>query len=160
MGFFDGCRVYHRLGRAAKVLKEYMCAARVGWWLCWSAPIIQWCSLPRLCRYASARVRFSSGRLEPSRVIAIVHRVSGAPLFLLPVFPRTCMRRSLALYRELTRMGYGAAIHFGVRCAGTELEGHSWVTLNGAPIGEPHSLEPLSVAYSYPDDSEPRRSRP
>ena len=139
------------------MLKEYLCAARVGWWLCWSAPIVRWCTLPGLCRYASARARFSARRLEAPRVIAIVCRVCRARLFSLPIFPRACMRRSLALYRELTRMGYPATIHFGVRRLGTELAGHSWVTLAGVPIGEPHPLELLSIAYSYPPPSIPSR---
>jgi hypothetical protein len=71
------------------------------------------------------------------------------PLFSLPIFPRACMRQSLALYRELTRMGYSAAIHFGVRREGSELIGHSWVTVNGIPVAESLPLQALLVTYSY-----------
>ena len=79
---------------------------------------MRWCSLPTLCRRASARRPVHSGRLDLPRVVAIVRRVCRLPLFSLPFFPRACMRQSLALYRELTRMGYPAAIHFGVRREG------------------------------------------
>jgi hypothetical protein len=132
------------------VLKEYLCAARVGLWLCWSVPIVRWCSLPTLCREASGRRRLSARRLDPSRVVEIVCRVCELPLFALPIFPRACLRRSLALYRELTRMGYPAAIHFGVRREATGLTGHSWVTMNGVSIAEPRSMQFLTVTYSFP----------
>jgi hypothetical protein len=84
-----------------------------------------------------------------ARVVAIVTRVCRLPIFSRPVFARACVRQSLALFRELTRMGYPAAIHFGVRREGAALTGHSWVTVGGVPIGESHPLEALSVTYSY-----------
>ncbi|HEX5108073.1 MAG TPA: lasso peptide biosynthesis B2 protein [Vicinamibacterales bacterium] len=131
------------------MLSEYLCAIRVGWWMWWSAAMVRWCSLPGLCREASLHARLSTPRLDPARVAAIVSRVSRLPLFSLPIFPRACMRQSLALYRELTRMGYPAAIHFGVHRAGAGLSGHSWVTLDGVPISESHSLEQLTITYSH-----------
>ena len=110
---------------------------------------MRWCSLPGLCRHASLRPRLSAHRLDPSRLVAIVCRVCRVPLFSLPIFPRACMRQSLALYRELTRMGYAATIHFGVRREGARISGHSWVTLDGIPLAESHPVQPLSVTYSY-----------
>lgn len=83
-------------------------------------------------------------------MVAVVRRVCGLPLFSLPIFPRACLRQSLALYRELTGLGYATAIHFGVRREGATFIGHSWVTVNGVPIAEPCSLQPLSITYSYP----------
>ena len=143
------------------MLKEYSCAVRVGWWLLRSAPLVRWCSLPTLCREASVRRQFSARRLDPSRVVAIVRRVCRLSLFALPVFPRACLRQSLALYRELTRMGDPAAIHFGVRREGAGLSGHSWVTLAGVPIAETQPVQQLSITYSYPGTTvQPQRSRP
>ena len=127
-----------------------MCAARVGLWLCQSAVIVRWCSLPTLCRRASTRRKIRSDGLDLSRVVAVVSRVCQSRLFSLPIFPRACMRQSLALYRELTRMGYPATIHFGVRREGSGITGHSWVTLNAVPLAEPHPVQSLSVTYSYP----------
>lgn len=137
------------------MLNEYLCAARVGSWLCYCAVVVRWYSLSTLCRRASARPRIGSERLDVPRVVAIVRRVCGLPLFSLPIFPRTCMRQSLALYRELTRMGYSPAIHFGVRREGVELIGHSWVTVDGTPVAESRSLQLLSVTYSYSASLQP-----
>ena len=131
------------------LLKEYTCAARVGVWLCRTAVSVRSDSLPALCRKASASRPISAGRLDLARVVAIVVRVCQLPLFSVPCFPRPCLRQSLALYRELTRMGYPATIHFGVRRDGSELAGHSWVTVNGVPVAEPRSISSLAVTYSY-----------
>ena len=131
------------------MLKDYICAARVGLWLCRSALIVRRSSLPTVCRAASLRRPNHPGRLDASRVIAIVRRVCRLPLFSLPIFPRLCVRQSLALYRELNRLGYPAAIHFGVRREGAELTGHSWVTVNGVAIAEPHTVHSLAITYSY-----------
>ena len=87
--------------------------------------------------------------MDLSRVAAVVHRVCRLCLFSLPLFPRACMRHSLLLYRELTRMGYPATIHFGVRRESAGLVGHSWVTVNGAPVGERGPLPSLAITYSY-----------
>jgi hypothetical protein len=131
------------------MFREYRCAARVAWWLCHSAVLARWYSLPALCRKASSHRSLPASRIQPARVIAVVQGVCGLPLFSLPFFPRACMRRSLALYRELTRMGHPATIHFGVRRENAALVGHSWVTLNGVPVGERDPLPTLSVTYSH-----------
>jgi hypothetical protein len=137
------------------MLREYICAARVGLWLCQSAFLVRWCSLPALCRAASAGRRIHSGRLEPSRLAAVVHRVCGLPVFSLPIFPRVCVRRSLALHRELSRMGYATTICFGVRRDGSGLSGHSWVAVNGVPLAEPHPVHALTLTYSYSAPNQP-----
>ena len=109
---------------------------------------MRWCSLPIVCREAARRHSHAS-RLELSRVVAIVRRVCRLRVFTMPMFPRACVRQSLGLFRELTRMGYPVAIHFGVRREGTALTGHSWVTVEGSPIAEVHPLDALAVTYSY-----------
>ena len=131
------------------MFREYLCAARVAWWLCRSAVLMRRCSLPALCRKASSHRAMAVSRIHPARVLAVVQRVCSLPLFSLPLFPRACTRRSLALYRELTRMGHPATIHFGVRRENAALAGHSWVTLNGVPMGERDPLPTLSVTYSH-----------
>jgi hypothetical protein len=135
--------------RIMALLREYICAARVGVWLCRIAVSVRSDSLPALCRRASACRPISAGRLDLARVVAIVARVCQLPLFSVSCFPRPCLRQSLALYRELTRMGYPAAIHFGVRRDGSDLAGHCWVTVNGVPVAEPQSISSLSVTYSH-----------
>ena len=65
-------------------------------------------------------------------------------------FPRPCLRQSLTLYRVLTRMGYPVEIHFGVRKAGDDLQGHSWVTIEGKPVADRTRMDVFKAVYSYP----------
>lgn len=48
----------------------------------------------------------------------------------------TCLTRSVVLYRLLEPYD-GVAIHFGFRRRDGALEGHAWVTVDGAAVGEP-----------------------
>lgn len=67
---------------------------------------------------------------------------------------RPCLLRSLVLYRYCWKRGLPASIHFGVRSGVDGLEGHSWVTLYGAPLGESAGgLRPYVAIYSYPADA-------
>jgi hypothetical protein len=50
----------------------------------------------------------------------------------------------------LNRMGYPARIHFGVQKNGSVFEGHSWVTLNGKPLGERAPQAKFATVYSHP----------
>jgi hypothetical protein len=134
--------------RKVRPLGEYLCAVRVAFSLCTIAGLMRWCSLPGLCRRAVSRST-KTGQLDLDRVVAIVARVCRMRVFSASWFPRACMRRSLALYRELTRMGYPATIHFGVRRDGAELVGHSWVTVDGCPVGEARLVQSLAIAYSH-----------
>ncbi len=62
--------------------------------------------------------------------------VAGLPFFFYPLFPKTCLRRSLVLYRHLVRLGLDPELWVGVRKDGSELAGHAWVLLEGKPAGE------------------------
>jgi Transglutaminase-like superfamily len=81
--------------------------------------------------------------------VRIVARVCRMCLFDLPVFPRRCLRRSLALHSVLTRMGLEVEIHFGVRKEGPDLHGHSWVTVDGVPVAERSPAEAFRPIFSY-----------
>jgi Transglutaminase-like superfamily len=84
------------------------------------------------------------------RAVEIVVRVCRLGLFHVPVFPRACLTQSLTLYRTLRRMGYSAEIHFGIRKDGKDLRGHSWVTLEGKPVGDRTRTGVFAAVYSYP----------
>lgn len=83
------------------------------------------------------------------RAVTIVSRLCEMQHFRLPMFPKPCLRRSLALYRVLTHMGYPVEIHFGVRKQGQELAGHSWVTIHGHPVAEQSRPKNFRPVYSY-----------
>jgi hypothetical protein len=56
----------------------------------------------------------------------------------------------LTLYRVLTHMGYPVELHFGVCKAGDDLQGHSWVTIEGKPVAERTGTYLYKTVYSYP----------
>jgi hypothetical protein len=125
-------------------------SVRVGFWLCVLPLRLRVFSLPMLL-HRLTRVRRTRGRLlERDRAIKTVVRLCQARLFRLPLFPRSCMRQALALYYVLASMGYPVAIHFGVRKAGEELHGHSWVTCQGTPVAERTRIDLFATVYSYP----------
>jgi hypothetical protein len=71
-------------------------------------------------------------------------------VFHLLIFPRACLRQTLALYYVLTRLGYVVEIHFGIQKAGHALHSHSWVTVQGKPVVEQGKTEAFRVIYSFP----------
>jgi hypothetical protein len=107
--------------------------------------------LPDLLRRLT--VARAGDAVDPGRLaeaVKVVTRVSRLGVFDLPIFPRLCLRRSLVLYAILIRDGYPARIHFGVRSDGIELNGHSWVTVRGIPLGENAPEEAFRAVYSHP----------
>jgi transglutaminase superfamily protein len=132
-------------------LSEYLLAARTGAWLL-SLPIrLRFRNLPRfLANLRPASPTRPKDDRGADRTARIVTRVCRLPIFDLPLFPRICLRRSLALYHVLGRMGYPVSLHIGVRKDDAGLEGHSWVTLDGESLGERDPVERFRAIYSYP----------
>ena len=127
-------------------------AARVFWSTCLLPLEMRSTSLPVLLQRMTAR-RGSPGietSLTVERVSRVVGRICQNRLFRNGLFPRACVRQSLALYRTLTGLGYPAVIHFGVRKDGDSVTGHSWVTLDGQVIAERPSDGRFEPVYSYP----------
>lgn len=128
----------------------------VGGWLCLLPILLRTRSLTHLLqRIGEPSGDQKRGRLEIELILQVVLRLCKLPLFRLPLFPRSCLLQSLALYYGLTREGYPARIHFGIRKEEGELLGHSWVTLQGKPVAERIRIGAFSPAYSYPSGSFP-----
>ena len=144
--------VFSKVGKEPDVpLSQYWLAARVGLFLC-SLPLrVRRQPLPLLLeRLASSGGLPVAGRaLEPGRVAQIVRRVCRLGIFGLPVFPKLCLRQSLALFRFLSRMGHPVEIHFGVRKDGGVLGGHSWVVVHGRTLGEREPADEFRTIYSH-----------
>src|SRR5678815_1344171 len=95
-------------------LSDYRLAARTGAWLLWLPVLLRVRKLPRLLESLGRRASDASDskrRPDADRAARIVTRVALIRLFDLPIFPRICLRRSLALYRVLGRMGHPVSIH-------------------------------------------------
>jgi hypothetical protein len=134
------------------VLPLYWLAIKSGGWLCVLPLLLRIYSLPVLLQRITGREKRKGDRLclDVDRSAGVIGRVCQLRLFRLPFFPRDCLRQSLVLYNALTGMGYPAIIHFGVQKQRSALEGHSWVTLHGRPIGEQGSVRAFATVYSYP----------
>jgi Transglutaminase-like superfamily len=135
-----------------RLLSEYWFALRLAAWLCLLPTIIRLHPLSVILqRFAQIRRQPNKRNpLEMDRAVQIVVRICRLGLFHLPLFPRACLRQSLALYRTLCRMGYSAEIHFGIRKDGKDLRGHSWVTIEGQPVADRTRTGIFAVVYSYP----------
>jgi Transglutaminase-like superfamily len=132
-------------------LSEWGLAARVGLFVC-SLPLrLRRQTLPRLLeRLASPGRPTIAGRgIEPRRAAQIVQRVCLLGVFRPPVFPKTCLRQSLALFASLSRMGHPVEIHFGIRREGEGLDGHSWISLDGRPLGERDPASDFRTIYTF-----------
>ena len=53
----------------------------------------------------------------------------------------TCLPKSVALTRLLSKRGLPAELHLGVRVLQGDLKSHAWVTLGAQMIGEPASVK-------------------
>jgi hypothetical protein len=136
-------------------LSQLWLAARVGAWL-WTLPVVlRLRTLPSLLESlpCAAKLPKAGRALEPGRTAEIVARVCGLPFFRLPIFPRACLRRALALYYVLAKDGYPIEIHIGVRKDGRDLHAHSWVALDGKALRERNPEKDFRTIYSYRADS-------
>lgn len=139
--------------RELKVLvSQLWFAVRLGAWLCVLPLRLRLHSLPALLHRLTQvqRQPTSCNPLELDRAVGIAVWLCQLRLFHLPLFPRACLRQSLALYHVLTRMGYPVEIHFGIHKDGEDLRGHSWVMLQGRPVAERARTEIFTTVYSYP----------
>jgi hypothetical protein len=128
-------------------------------------PLVVRRPLPALLRALDRGARRETGVdvREGARIARIVAGVARLRIFDLPVFPPLCLRRSLVLYSALSRRGYPVSIHFGVQRNGRTVDGHSWVSLGGRPLGEAEPEREYRTILSHPaapDRSEPRGFEP
>jgi hypothetical protein len=120
-------------------------------WLFWLPVVLRIHAIPILLeRLGRSEKRVRKLPIELREAIGIVTRVCNLSLFRSRVFPKLCLRQSLALYRTLSQMGYPVEIHFGALKDGEDLYGHSWVTMHGEPLADTARSAIFKVVYSYP----------
>ena len=118
---------------------------RLAAWLALEPFLIRFLSLPRLLAWHTparpllpppqrARLRLFAQFLLSDRV---------------DLFERTCLKRSLILYRYLHGETQPPRFYLGVRSGNGRLQGHSWVTLGGAPV-YPGEDRGYAVTFVYP----------
>ncbi len=67
----------------------------------------------------------------------------------LRVVPDTCLYRALARYAVLRSAGHPARFVMGLSPRALEIEGHAWIELDGAPMGETLD-DDMVITYAYP----------
>lgn len=119
-------------------LSQLWLAARLGLWLAVLPMRLHWHTLPKFLQCLTprhARAQRPSPQ-ERDMVVRLVVRLCRWRCFRGRLFPRLCVRQSLALYYVLARLGEPVTLHIGVSKKGETLLGHSWVTVGGAPVAE------------------------
>lgn len=120
-------------------------------WLLWLPVMLRLYSVPILLnRLAERKKHIKTTPMELREVIGIATRVCNLKAFRSQLFPKLCLRQSLALYRTLCQMGYAVEIHFGVMKDGRNFHGHSWVTMQGEPVADTARSDIFKIVYSYP----------
>lgn len=111
----------------------WLLAVRMGWWRLVLPVAKHTLSLDRLVRL------MSSPRDIPRRPDreALAVRVAGR---LWRSSQRPCLERSLALYRELGRLGASPELLLGMARDGEGMVGHAWVEVDGVALLEPRSM--------------------
>jgi hypothetical protein len=136
-----------------RFVSKALLAFRLILWLFWLPAVLRIHTIPRLLnRLARSRKSHRLGALDMMDAVRIIKGICNLRLFRSTVFPRQCLRQSLALYRTLTQLGYPVAIHFGILKNKDAFEGHSWVTVEGEPVADTAPGATFKPIYSYPPD--------
>ena len=103
--------------------------------------------LPALMRFLTpASGRSRSAVIDSDRPVRLTNLVLGRA----PRTHRTCLVRSLVLYRLLRLGRLPAQLHIGVQSTEGRLAGHSWLTCFGQPVAEGPGHNGFAEIYVYP----------
>jgi len=140
------------LGQLAKQGADYYLALRCSFWILVLPARLRFYSLPGLLqRLTPQRARLTHlDEADIHRTARIVRRVARLPVFRLSVFPRICLRQSLALYWILRELDPSAEIHFGVCKDDSDMRAHCWITVREEPVLERAPLAQFQRLYTYP----------
>jgi Transglutaminase-like superfamily len=130
-------------------LSKALLASDLLLWLFWLPVTLRIHTLPILLK-RGARNKRHKEKMPLKDAVGIVTRICNLRPFRSRIFPRRCLRQSLALYRTLSQMGYPIEIHFGIHKDGDDLQGHSWVTIQGKPLADRTGMEIFKSVYSHP----------
>ena len=96
--------------------------------------------------------------LPPEQVARIVRRIANLRIFRNRWFPRVCLRRALTGFALLSGRRWRPTFVIGVRAKSDGLNAHSWLTLDGRPLGEQRSVDDFRIVYTYPGEASPGRA--
>ena len=132
------------------LLQKSAFALDVGAWLFRLPVVFRIHTIPMLFeRLGRQNQRTCKPSIGLNEAVTITTCVCNLRPFRSRIFPKQCLRQSLALYRTLTRMGYPVEIHFGVLKGEKNLYGHSWVTIEGQPVADTAHGGLFKTVYSH-----------
>src|SRR5215467_4130574 len=141
------CLLYPVRGR---FLSKALLVSDLVLWLFWLPVMLRIHTIPMLLKRLARGEKYESKRpMQLTDAVGIVTRICNLRPFCSRFFPKECLRRSLMLYRTLTRIGHPVQIHFGVLKDEKNLTGHSWVTIAGQPLADTTASARFKVIYSY-----------
>ena len=133
-----------------RFLSKALLVSNLVLWLFWLPVMLRIHTIPMLLQHlARGKKHESKTSMDLKDAVGIVTRICNLRPFCSRFFPKQCLRRSLMLYRTLTRIGHPVEIHFGVLKDEKNFTGHSWVTIAGQPVADTTASARFKVVYSY-----------
>jgi hypothetical protein len=120
---------------------------RVGVWIAVVTLLLRLVSMPRLMKILMPR-KISQKKWPRSKIVNFASFWLGRER---AFFQRSCLKRSLVLFRYLNMQSEPARFIIGVRKNQGELAGHSWIMIEGKPLFDDEDMN-YKVIFSFPED--------
>jgi len=124
---------------------EFGMFLRIGLWILLVTILLRLAPLPRMMKILSPS-KISRRRFPRHKLVNFSSFWLGRGRAFLQ---RSCLKRSLVLYRYLNLQGEPARFCIGVRKEDGELRGHSWIMLHGQPLFPEDDLD-YKLIFQYP----------
>ena len=121
--------------------------AKIGVWILIVTLLLRLVSIPRMMALLSPHPNSRKGLPRTKLVNFCSFWLGRETAFL----QRSCLKRSLVLFRYLNMQGEAARFFIGVRKEDGELKGHSWIMLDGKPLFPEDDLN-YKLIFSYPEE--------
>jgi hypothetical protein len=119
---------------------------RIGIWIGLVSILLRLISLPGLMKILSPQ-KISNKKWPRDKLVNFSSFWLGREA---AFFQRSCLKRSLVLYRYLNMQSDRAQFLIGVRKEDGELKGHSWIAIDGEPLFQNDDIS-YRLIYSYPE---------
>lgn len=131
----------------ATALRRLVLLLRVMAVAVWVQWLVRFRQLPDIVGLIETRPRRTAGPAYVETLVATIARVVDMPWF---VIRRNCYKKGLLFYYFLVTAGVpNVALHVGVKKPDGRMEGHCWLTLDGAVFQDSESnVAAYTVMYS------------
>ena len=126
---------------------------KIGAWILIVTLLLRMVSIPKMMRLLDPR-KTSRKSLPRTKLVNFCSFWLGRETAFLQ---RSCLKRSLVLFRYLNMQAEPARFFIGVRKEDGELKGHSWIMINGKPLFPEDDLN-YKLIFCYPEEKSPEQS--